>query len=50
MDIHDGDLQYGFNLVFDYDESGKLISVSEPGYILFYIRDGLGNIIKLVAE
>ena len=23
MDIYDGDLQYGFNLVFDYDESGK---------------------------
>ena len=50
MDIYDGDLQYGFNLVFDYDESGKLISVSEPGYTFFYIRDGLGNIIKLVDE
>ena len=50
MDIHDGDLQYSFYLVFDYDESGKLISVSEPGYTLFYIRDGLGNIIKLVDE
>ncbi len=33
-----------------YDESGKLISVSEPGYTFFYIRDGLGNIIKLVDE
>ena len=50
MDIYDGDLQYGFNLVFDYDESGKLISVSEPGFTFFYIRDGLGNIIKLVDE
>ena len=28
----------------------KLISVSEPGFTFFYIRDGLGNIIKLVDE
>ena len=40
----------GFEMYFNYDEQGNLVDLNCEGKEYFYIRDILGNIIKIVDE